>query len=199
MRRGIGFRGVILAFILAGLFFVPSGLWLLAVPVPGSRPDDAPLPSLATIQAMSELAAIRVEIQDTLEGENNHYQGRWLLYGEAILGIDLSKISYAASDPAKRRATLRLPSPHLVSTKVDHERSVEVWVKLTALLPLSDRQRLRDEAWKMADRKLQRIGQGPEYVERAKSESENVLRKLFEGMGWTVAFQWQDDPRLAAR
>ena len=181
------------------LFFVPAGLWLYGVPVPGSVKDRTPVPSLATIQAMSELAAIRVHIQDELEGENGHYQGTWEVHGEVILGIDLAKVAYASTDPAKRQVTLRLPPPHLVSTKVDHERSKERSVKPTAWLPTSSRQNLRDEAWKMADRKLQWLGQEPKQLKEARTETERILSNLFAGMGWKVAFEWQEDARLAGR
>jgi hypothetical protein len=199
MRLGVTFMGIASAFILALLCFVPAGLWLYGVPVPGSGKDRTPVPSLATIQAMSELAAIRVHIQDALEGENGHYQGTWEVHGEVILGIDLAKIAYASTDPVKRQATLRLPPPHLVSTKVDHERSRELSVKTTAWLPTSSRQNLRDEAWMMADRKLQRLGQEPKQLKRARAETERILSDLFGGMGWTVAFEWQEDARLAGR
>jgi hypothetical protein len=197
MIFGLTIKGLTLAFTMALFTLVPAGLWLYGVPVPGT--DKPPVPSLATIQAMSELAAIRVHLQDTLDGHNRHYQGQWTVHGECILGIDLSKVAYASTDPAKRQVTLRLPPPHLVSTKVDHERSAENWLKATAWVPLSSRQILRDEAWKMADRKLQRLGQEPEQLKRAKVESERCLRDFFAGMGWTVAFEWQEDARLAGR
>lgn len=197
MRRGITIKGIASAFILALLCFVPAALWLYAVPVPGTGKDRVPVPSLAAIQSMSELAAIRVHIHDFLEGANGDYEGKWIVHGEIILGIDLSKVAYAAVDHDKRQITLRLPPPHLVSTKVDHERSEEGWVKAKGWMPLSSPQLLRDEAWKMADRKLQRLGQEPEQLKRAKVEIERTLRDLFAGMGWTVAFAWQDDAQLA--
>ena len=37
----------------------------------------------------SELATARVHVSDVIEGENQHFKGRWLLHGEVILGVDL--------------------------------------------------------------------------------------------------------------
>jgi hypothetical protein len=199
MRRGISIRGLAIAFALSLLFFVPAALWLLGIPFPGGNKDSVLPPSISVIRGMKDLVASEVHISDTIEGYNDHYKGKWSLHGEVLLGIDLSKVAYLANDPVKRTATLRLPSPHVVTHKVDHEHSEELYVN--ALVPwasLSSRQILRDEVWKMADRKLEQLGEEPGYKASTKVQAEGVLRKLFEGMGWTVTFEWQDNPVLVS-
>ena len=84
-----------------------------------------------------------------------------------------------------------MPQPHLISTKVDHERSEEIYVKSIAWLPRGGRQVFRDEVWKQADRKLHRLGQNPEFADRTRTQAERVLRQLFERSGWKVSLEWQ--------
>jgi hypothetical protein len=141
-------------------------------------------------QSLSELATARVHLSDYIEGENDHYIGRWTLHGEIVLGVDLSSVRYVKIDEKAKRATLHLPQPHLISSKVDHERSEEVFVKSKVWVPTSSKKALRDEVWKQADRKIQRLGQEPGYMERAKVQAERVLGQLFDGVGWKVDFEW---------
>ncbi len=150
-----------------------------------------PPPSIAQIQGLSELATTRVHIQDVIEGENNHYIGRWTLHGEVVLGVDLSSARYLKTDKDGKRATLHLPQPHVISSKVDHDRSEEISIKWKAWVPTSSPQILRDEVWKNADRKIERLGKEIGYMERAKVQAERVLGQLFEGVGWKVDFEWQ--------
>ena len=191
MRRGISVRGLTSAMALSGLVFLPAGLWVFGVPLPGATKAAVPPPSLSLIQTMSELATTRVHVSDVIEGENGHWKGRWTLHGEVILGVDLSMVSYIQAQPEKREAILSLPPPHLISSKVDHERSEEISMKAVAWLPTSSPKVLRDEVWKRADREIQRLGQEPAHMERAKVQAERVLRELFRGAGWTVRFEWK--------
>jgi hypothetical protein len=176
------------------LIVVPLALWMSGVKPPGWHDLGPPLPPIIRIQAMSDLATTRVLISDFIEGQNEHFEGKWLLYGEATLGVDLSKTSYSAVNDATRTATLTLPAPHLVSWKVDPERSTEIYVRgrgyFQWMVSAGNRQMLRDEVWKQADRKIQRLAQDPGYSEIAKLQAEKVLRGLFGGLQWTIAFQW---------
>lgn len=191
MRHGVSRGGLTSAFALSALFLVPTVLWVYGVPVPWVKAAPPP-PPLAVVQSLSELATARIHISDSLEGENKHYRGKWLLHGEAILGVDLSKAAYRGIDTDKRKAVLVLPLPRLLSSKVDHDRSEELYVKsLSFLAWTSDPKVLRDEVWKQADRKIERLGQEPGYMERAKVQAERVLLELFNGVGWTVNVEWQ--------
>lgn len=192
MKRGFTIRGLASAFALSGLLFVPSGLWWFNVPSPNT-PAPPPLPpSLSVIQTMSELATTRVHLSDVITGKNHHWEGKWLLHGELILGVDLGKASYAQSNPEAKEAVLRLPPPHLISSKVDHDRSEELSMQSRSWMSFSsDPKLLRDEVWKKADGKLQRLAEEPGYGERAKVQAERVIQDLFGGVGWKVRFEWE--------
>jgi hypothetical protein len=191
MRRGISFFGLLTALVAALLCFVPLGLWVFAVPVPTHAPPVQPPPPIAVIEGASDLVATKVHLSTSLEGENKHYKGRWLLHGEALLGVDLSKVAYRNLRMDLKQAVLSLPQPHVVSTKVDHERSEEISIKWVAWVPLSSRQALRDEVWKMADRKLLRLAKSSDYLDLTRQQTERVLGQLFAKSGWTVTFAWE--------
>ena len=108
------------------------------------------------------------------------------------LGVDLSLVKYAHVDPVRRQAILRLPKPHLIMGKVDHERSEELWLKAVAWFPVSSQQLVRAEVWKAADKKVEVLGQDEKYMKEAKTQAELVLKQLFDGVKWTVQFEWED-------
>ena len=198
MRRGITLKGLVSAFTMSALFFVPLGLWGFGVKPPGVARAEVPPPALSVIQAMSDLATTRVHVSDFIEGENAHWKGKWILHGEAVLGVDLSKVTYIEANPEKKEAVLSLPQPHLITSKVDHNGSDEVYLKSKVWLPLSNWESLRAEVWKHADRKIQKLGEQADHMERARTQAERVLHDLFKGAGWTVRFQWKGKPRSAA-
>jgi hypothetical protein len=167
-------------------------MWLLGVLNINAKPIKDPLPPtiITQIRGMSDLATTEVHLSDFIEGENDHYLGRWTLHGIVVLGVDLSQATYVKTDEQSHRVTLSLPNPHIVNSKVDHERSEELYIRSKVWFPLSDKQLLRNEVWKHADRKVQRLGMEIGYTERAKVQAERVLSKLFEGIGWKVDFEW---------
>lgn len=191
MNHGVTRSGMGSALMLTTLILVPTGMWVYGVPVPWAQASPPP-PPLAVVQSLSELATARIHISDSIEGENDHYRAKWALHAEVILGVDLSKAAYRKVDLEKRKAVLELPLPRLISSKIDHDRSEELYVKtLSVLAVFSDPKLLRDEVWKQAGRKIERLGQEPGYVERAKVQAERVLLELFHGVGWTVSVDWQ--------
>jgi len=195
-RGGITPSGIVSALLLGVVFLVPAILWTSGGSLPAflrpARAPGPPPPSISTIQNMSELVPARVHISDFLEGANDHYRVTYALHGEVMIGVDLGRIAYAKVLPEAREAVLLLPSPHVLSAKVDHERSYEIRLEWLVWVPTSDPKRLRDEVWKQADLKLARLGEEPGYRERARVQTERVLTKLFEGVGWKVTFEWQD-------
>jgi hypothetical protein len=187
-------KKLVASFVLALLLFVPLALWLSDIKPPwaGTR-FGPPLPPIVQIQTMSDLATTKIAIADFLEGQDEHYEGKWVLYGDATLGVDLSKASYWKTDDATRTATLMLPEPHIISWKHDPDRLEEIYVRGKGwlwMVSTGTRQRLRDEAAKQADRKIKRLAEDDGYKTVAKHQAEKVLRALFDGLGWKIAFQW---------
>jgi hypothetical protein len=193
--KGVVFGGVV-ALLLASFLVspLPPSLWglLLSHSKPVILPP--PPPAISTIQGMQTLLSTKVRISDSIEGRNDHFEGKWSLHGNILLGIDLAKVDYARIDKERMEATLRLPLPYVVEHKIDHEVSEELYLRAVSWFPTSSPQTLRAECWKMADRKLAELGKEQGYRERAKVQAERALQQLFQGVGWKVAFEWQDNP-----
>src|SRR5262249_13844152 len=149
------------------------------------------LPPIIRIQGMSHLANTRVHITDTIAGENDHYRGKWSLHGEVILGPDLSQAEYVGMNPQTREAVLRVPRPEVISNKVNHERSEELYLRQKTVMPLSSPRAFREDVWKQADRKVRGLGEDASYVHQAKADCQRVLEPLFRELGWRLRIEWQ--------
>lgn len=190
--KSINRIGWIAVFVVIVLLFC---VWQIGVnPFIWASVSDPPLPPIVQVQMMSDLATTRVQISDFIEGENNHYQARWDLRGEAVLGVDLSKAKYASINEKSRTAAIILPAPHLISSKVDHERSKELFLKSKTIIPvgIEGARSLREEVWKHADKKFQRLAQNEGYLEATRVQAERVLNRLFTDLGWTITYKWED-------
>jgi Protein of unknown function (DUF4230) len=193
MRRPMTFKGTVSAFTVAILLLVPAVLLCAGWRAPWLDRQGPPPPPIVTIRKMSELVTTGVRIATQLIGENRHYRGEWQAEGDAMLGIDLRKVSYARVNPDTRQAVLLLPKPHLIMWKVDHIRSKELGVDSRVWVPLSSKQRLRDEVWQVADRTIERLARDePSYTKRAKIQAKLVLETLFAGTGWAVSCEWEE-------
>jgi hypothetical protein len=181
-----------MAFALALVVLVPLTMWLTGVQPPGHSPPTSPsLPPIVQVQSMSELATTRVRIADCIAGDNDNWSVKWALHGEVVLGVDLSQAQYAEVSVGSRTATLSLPLPHLISGKVDHDRSTELYAKSKWWIPVPPNgppglQSLRDEVWKHGDVKIQQLGQQEGYRQTTRVNTERVLNGLFEPLGWKV-------------
>jgi len=89
---------------------------------------------------------------------NGHYRGKWGLHGEVVIGTDLSRAQYLSADSAKSEAVLLLPTPQVIATKVNHDRSEELYLRQQTVVPLSSPKVFRDEVWMQADQKIRRLG-----------------------------------------
>mgnify|MGYP006419290783 CR=1 FL=1 len=164
-----------------GIWFASAGL---------SDKPAPPVPPIARIQEMSDLATQRVHLSDSIIGENDHWKVRWMLHGEAVLGVDLSQARYASIDEKNRTATLALPPAHLISSKVDHHRSAEISATQKTWIPSPGLKSLRDDVWRNADEKVARLAVHDGYLEATNLQAERVLGKLFRDMGWNVSCEW---------
>ena len=192
MRRGLTFRGMVGAFTVAIVLLVPFGMWSFGFQPPWLSPPGPPLPPVSAFRILSELVTTEVHLSTTIEGGNSEWQTRYLVHGQAHLGIDLSQVRYTRIDPVQRLAVLRLPQPHLIMSKVDHDRSEELWMRSQVWFASSSPQLVRAEVWKAADHKIEKLGQEPTYVTQTKKQAELVLLQLVQGLNWTIRFEWED-------
>ena len=140
---------------------------------------------------MSDLATIRVRIADTITGKNDHWEVRWMLHGEAVLGVNLAQARYVSVDEEHRKVTLSLPECHVISSKVDHHRSEELSAKRLSWIPSPGLQSLRDDVWRSADEKVYRLAQHEDYLDATRLQTERALCQLFQGVGWSIEYEWR--------
>lgn len=192
MTQAITFKGMVAAFMVSIVLLVPLGMIAAGVQLPHT-PPPVPLPPLAIVRRMSKLVTVETHLTTYIEGGNDHWETKYLVHGDIHLGVDLSTAFYAQMDPVKRQASLRLPPPHLIMSKVDHDRSEEMFMRRKLWYAMSDPQLVRAEVWKAADHKIERLGrEEPSYAKQAKEQAELVLGELFQGVNWSIRIEWED-------
>ena len=65
----------------------------------------------------------RVYVADVLIGQSDNSKGAFLIRGDALLVVDMSKATIVEKDESVKRATVRLPQPEVLQARVDHERT----------------------------------------------------------------------------
>jgi hypothetical protein len=163
------------------------------------KPLPPPPPPIVSIREMGVLVSTGVELQTQLVGESREYRGVWHIQGNAMFGVDLTKAVYVLVDQEKRQAVLRLPLPLLTMWKINHVRSQELGIDSRVWIALSDKQRLRDEVWPVADRTIEQLArEEPSYAKHAKDHAKLILETLFTGTGWKVAVEFETPtPKVA--
>lgn len=193
MKRSLTFRGLVAALTISVILPAPLVMWAAGIRPPWQPAPVPPLPPLIVVRRMSELVTTEMHLTTFIEGGNDHWETKYLVHGDIHLGVDLSKAFYSHTDPNKRQASLRLPPPHLIMSKVDHDRSEEMFMRRKVWYATSDEQLVRAEVWKAADHKIERLGrEEPGYAKQAKEQAEFVLQQLFRGVDWSVRIEWDD-------
>ena len=172
---------------------VGASCWYIGKLISNERP--IPVPPIAKIQAISDLATLKIQLSDQFYGYNDYWEIVWLLHGEAVLGVDLSKAKYINVDESNQNLTLQLPPPHLVSSKVDHDRTVEIVAKLRYWMPGFGKNKLRAGAWQHADGHIAKLAKDGEYVEQTKAQAEIVISQLLHEINWKADFVWEDESK----
>ncbi len=157
-------------------------------------------PTIERLEQLSHLVATRVYVADVLIGEGNGCRGVWLVHGDALIGVDLSKATIVTKDDATRKATIRLPQPEILQARVDHERTRTWELKSTTWIPwTSDSDSLRDEVMKHAQRLVARAAASGENLSQAKRSAETVIQGFYSELGWHVSVAWESLPSEAPK
>jgi hypothetical protein len=160
-------------------------------------------PTVESLKRLSALATLRVTISDVLQAESTFHRGAFLVQGDATLAVDLSQASFPADsrDVANHKVRVILPPPHVLSARVDHERTLtwdvqqRIWV-ISSLLENSDA--LRDDAMRQAQRLIQHAANSKENIELARTHAVEVIRNLYREVGWDVEILWTDQASATA-
>ena len=108
-------------------------------------------PTMVQLERLQYLVSTRVHVADVLVGESRWLEGSWLIQGDALLAVDMSKSEVNDKDEKSRTATIVLPQPSVLSPRVNHERTQRwdiksrSWIPLASLL-LGDRTAMEKQA-----------------------------------------------------
>jgi hypothetical protein len=104
--------------------------------------------------------------------------------GTVVAGVDLSKLREGdvVIDEEKKRATIRLPAPEILSARLDNERTF-VHTRNTDVLA-KRKESLETEARKEAERSLKEAAQDSGVIERARKNAASTVRSLVQALGY---------------
>ena len=156
-------------------------------------------PTVERLSRLMHLVTTRVYVADVLTGEGAGYRGVWLIRGDALIGVDLSRAEIVEKDLAARRATVSLPPPAVMQARVDHERTMTWEVRKTTWIPWSgDGDFLRDTVMRQAQRLVAAAACSAENVAQSRAAAEAIIRGFYEEVGWQVRIEWRDGRRSSS-
>jgi hypothetical protein len=156
-------------------------------------------PTIERLERLSQLVTGKVTICDVLVGASDDSKGAFLIRGDALIGLDLSKAVITEKDESAKRATILLPQPRVIVARVDHERSKVYEFRTTSWIPWhSQSGRLLEEAMLQAQRMVTKAANSPENIEQARRQAEIIIGALYEHLSWSLKIIWQETPTAQA-
>ena len=152
-------------------------------------PPDKPVTKhnmvLEKIEALGNLELIRYKYKDMVEHEViKAYlpdpKVVLMVSGEVVGCLNLKKVK--AADVVEKTDTvyIRLPRPEICYSKINHKDSKVFDTRNTTLF--SDRSKLIDQAYKIAEGHLPQAAKQANIIERTRISGEKLLRPLFENL-----------------
>ena len=165
----------------------------VAIVLPRLQAPPAPItiqsqgPTIQRLERLCHLATTGVAVADVLVGEGEGCRGSWLIRGDALIGVDLSRAQILDKDDEARRATVRLPPPEVMQARVDHQRTRTWQVSRMVWLPWNaDQERLRDAVMLQAQQLVAGAAGAAESIQQAKTAAEAIITAFYGEVGWQV-------------
>lgn len=193
--RGIAIIGLlVLAFVLGSTSF----LSILTYRGCGSSTGVMVISSQPTIEKLEKighLVSLRVSIADVMVAEADRYKGSWVIKGDALIGVDMRQAKVAITDESKKQANISLPLPHVISARVDHNRTLTWSVESNSWINYipgtsGSPDRLRDKAMKAAQEIIEKTARLPAYISEAQKRTEVLVKGFYEEFGWQIEIVW---------
>jgi len=202
LRQGRSFSGVawLLTGALLSLAIVTLTVWLvtgagLARWIANLRAVGSVIPNQPTvvrqIQQLQRLETVRYTMDKIISGErDNAYLPKFLVsdrlllvvHGEVIGGVDLTKLQPSDISVRGRVATVHLPSPEILVTRVDNGKT-RVYSRDTGLFSSPD-PNLESEVRQEAERQLQQAAQQDGILKAAQDNARSALATILKGLGF---------------
>ena len=153
-------------------------------------------PTIIQLELLQYVVSTRLHVADVLIGESRWLEGSWIIMGDALLAVDMSKAEVKDRDEKARTAAIVLPQPAVLSARVNHERTQQWDIKSRSWIPLAsvilgDRQAMEKQAMLEAQRLIEHAASAEEYKATARHGVEGVLSEFYRGVDWRVSVQWK--------
>ena len=177
--------------------------------------EQAPsAPPVVSVQEMGTLTTLRVSYANVIEFSERVTQDipwtQWefrfggtrvllVARGECLLGTDLQSAKYEQIQSAERTATLSLPSPKVLSARLNHDAKTggSYFYTVTsngvaALLPGTEGQtNAMNRALQKGQSEIEANCAKPELIAAAKKSAEAVLQPTVSATGWKIRTVWR--------
>ena len=157
---------------------------------------SSPGPTVVQLERLQQLVSTRVHVADVLVGESRWLEGSWIIAGDALLAVDVTRAEIKEKDDKARTATIILPHPAVLSARVNHERSQQwdikgrSWIPLASLV-LGDRTTMEKEAMLQAQQLVERAAGSDSNKTTARQGVASMLAEFYHAVGWHVSVQWK--------
>jgi hypothetical protein len=153
-------------------------------------------PTMVQLERLQYLVSTRVHVADVLVGESRWLEGSWIVQGDALIGLDMSRAEIRDRDEKARTAVIVLPQPAVISPRVNHERSQQWDIKSRSWIPmastlLGDRTAMEKQAMLEAQQLVERVAGSEDYKTTARRGVEGMLGEFYRGVGWQVSVRWK--------
>ena len=156
----------------------------------------SPGPTVVQLERLQQLVSTRVHVTDVLVGESRWLEGSWIIQGDALLAVDMSKAEVKNRDEKARTATIILPHPAVLSARVNHERSQQwdikgrSWIPLASLV-LGDRTAIEKQAMLQAQQLVERAAGSDSHKTTARQGVASMLAEFYQAVNWHVSVRWK--------
>ncbi len=153
-------------------------------------------PTLVQLEHLQYLVSTRMHVVDVLVGESRWLEGSWIIQGDALIAVDMTKGEIKDRDEKARTAVIVLPQPAVLSARVNHESTQEwdiksrSWIPLASLL-LGDRTGMEKQAMLQAQQLVERVADSDSNKATARQGAESMLTAFYQAVGWQVSVRWK--------
>jgi hypothetical protein len=153
-------------------------------------------PTLVQLESLQYLVSTRVHIADILVGESRWLEGSWIIQGDALLAVDMTKAEIKRKNEKTRTAVIVLHHPTVLSARVNHQKTQEwdiksrTWIPLASSL-LGDRTAMEKQAMLQAQQLVERAAGSDSHKTTARQGVASMLAEFYQAVGWHVSVQWK--------
>ncbi len=161
--------------------------------------ESTSAPTIEHLQPLASLITTKVHVTDVVTanivGQTGDLRAAIIVHGDAMISVDLTKARIEQVDLEARTATIVLPPPHVVSARVDHNRSRIFDIQASGLwsfIPTdAGRAELIDQAMRLAQESVRRAASDQAIMEQARTRAASLICTFMaESLDWSVEVKW---------